>query len=30
MSIEFYDVKVREKVKIEKDKITKIKITQKN
>jgi hypothetical protein len=30
MSIEFYDVKVREKVKIENDKITKIKITQKN
>jgi hypothetical protein len=30
MSIEFYDVKIREKVKIPKDKITKIQITQKN
>ena len=30
MSVEFYDVKVREKVKIPKDRITKIKITQKN
>ncbi|MBN1120452.1 MAG: hypothetical protein JXJ17_05200 [Anaerolineae bacterium] len=30
MSIEFYDVKIREKVKIDKGKITKIKITQKN
>jgi hypothetical protein len=30
MSIEFYDVKVREKVAIPESKITKIKITQKN
>jgi hypothetical protein len=30
MSVEFYDVKLREKVQISESKITKIKITQKN
>ena len=30
MSIEFYDVKIREKVAIPEDRITKIKIEQKN
>lgn len=30
MSVEFYDIKLREKVQIPDDKVTKIKITQKS